>query len=269
MLCKLDWPFVQKNTVFDQDLTFYYSELHEIVTFSCDHIMECMIKYAPSIFIADEYRFKSVETKPTNHYTYVPENLQDVYFSRMLEDIINFDNILAFSNNQIQFESFREKMLRYLSNNKSIFIDKYVKKLDPYVKQRCPKFTPILLEATKAGYVEFVNFLVNIGCDVNIIDWRGVSPLMSACCYNNINIIKVLMQSQAIDWTNEWMSIQLPIFKNDPKMFNVLLQNMVVTVQSEQEKSDHVFSILDMACSAGSTDIVRLILEQFPDILGN
>ena len=54
--------------------------------------------------------------------------------------------------------------------------------------------TPLDVAAEKNNF-EIVELLLKKGADPNVIDYNGNYPLIKACCNNNIDIIKAILEN--------------------------------------------------------------------------
>lgn len=57
--------------------------------------------------------------------------------------------------------------------------------------------TTLLVEAASAGFIDIIEFLIEIKCNVNKVDMLGRSPLYKACEKGNINVVKLLIRNKA------------------------------------------------------------------------
>ncbi|CAG2248829.1 unnamed protein product [Mytilus edulis] len=148
------------------------------------YLMECFIKYANEGLIGELYIFKSIETNLTDDFVVLPEEMEERYFERLLDDLKQWDIYSTLHNNQLVHKSFRTKLIRYLQHNekdlKKVFnqMDKDGIKLltweihyfmyyafdDDHARV---DVTFPLIEAAIEGYADIVEFLIKMNCDVN------------------------------------------------------------------------------------------------------
>lgn len=73
--------------------------------------------------IADLYLFRSIETDSTVEFILLPEEMEERYFERLVDNLKQCDiyySLRVYStlhNNQLVRDSFRKKLIRYLQHN--------------------------------------------------------------------------------------------------------------------------------------------------------
>ncbi|XP_052081298.1 uncharacterized protein LOC127719309 [Mytilus californianus] len=240
----LEGTFLKKNG------TKYviHDKIYDIAFIVCgQYLEECFIKYANEVLIGDLYIFRSIESNPTDEFIVLPEEMEERYFERLVDDLKQCDIYSTLHNNQLVHDSFRKKLISYLQQNaedlKTIFcqIDRnWIKLLtreyhfsigydfdDKEVNVTYP-----LIEAAIEGYVDIVEFLLKMNCNVNKIDSFHRSALYKACEGGYDDVVKLLINHNA-----------------DASLCH-----------------EDGYSPLHMACKAGNSYIVKLMLDKNADV---
>ncbi|CAC5396491.1 ANKRD17 [Mytilus coruscus] len=189
----------------------------------------------------------SIESYPTDEFIVLPEEMEETYFERLVDDLKQWDIYSTLHNNQLVHDSFRKKLISYLQQNaedlKTIFcqIDRNGIKLltreyhfsigydfdDKEVNVTFP-----LIEAAIEGYADIVEFLLKMNCNVNKIDSFHRSALYKACEGGYHDVVNILINHNA-----------------DASLCH-----------------EDGYSSLHMACKAGNTNIVKLMLDKNADV---
>lgn len=224
--------------------------IHDIAAIEYGHyLMECFIKYANEGLIGELYIFKSIETNLTDDFVVLPEEMEERYFERLLDDLKQGDIYSTLHNNQLVHKSFRTKLIRYLQHNekdlKKVFnqMDKDGIKLLTWESHYFMGYafdddhervnvTFPLIEAAIEGYADIVEFLIKMNCDVNKKDSFHRTALYKACEGGYQDAVDILLN-----------------------------HNADASLCHEDGSSP-----LHMACKAGNTNIVKLILEKHDNV---
>jgi ankyrin repeat protein len=78
-----------------------------------------------------------------------------------------------------------------------------------------------LTNAVRIGHTECVRMLLENGADPNRTDKGGHSPLLWACYYYHIKIIKSVLEKTEVDADNELYTIYSNIFKKNPHQMRI------------------------------------------------
>ncbi|XP_071126842.1 putative ankyrin repeat protein RBE_0220 [Mytilus edulis] len=217
-----------------------HDEIFKIASVICGESYErCFINHAPSSFIAKRY---SVCEKNAGLITFNIK-YQKLYFDRLFRDLENGSSYSTFQNIQLKCESYRKTFIKYCKTRNLKFkelLDNI--KSDKTDKKSLPRQNTIdfdlkvpLIDCASQGYEHMVGLLLEMGCDVNVIDHYGRTALFVASEQGYLEIVKKLVD-------------------NKPHGANI-------TFTDNNKKTS-----LHMACEGGHTDIVKYLIEEGADI---
>ncbi len=119
---------------------------------------------------------------------------------------------------------------------------------------------PFLCLAIDQGYLETAKYLINLGCDINLQDEDGWTPLMYASFCNYIDIVTLLLSKNVdVNVKNNYGKTAL-IFackSNYPVIVELLLK---YGADSNIKNSDGR-TILINACLEGNIEIVKMLIK--------
>ncbi|CAC5397292.1 unnamed protein product [Mytilus coruscus] len=104
-------------------------------------------------------------------------------------------------------------------------------------------FSILLMKACSAGLTDVARIFIHKGSDVHSRDTNGWTPLMAACEHGHINIVELLLNSEA--------------------SLNRVLPEKEVDVNVSSKNGENP---LILSCKYGKSDIVRLLLEKGADV---
>ncbi|XP_071150630.1 uncharacterized protein [Mytilus edulis] len=217
-----------------------HDKVHDMAAVVCgQHLIECFIKYSPSVFIRDHFIFESLTRVVRNtHLIVILKDQEENYFDRLLCDLKCNVITSTFHNKQLEYQLFMDKLLSFFGRSddaktvlkdldtKGCITQNDVDQLE-YPSYSHLQTTPLIESATR-GYIDIVHFLVNtVRCNVNKTDGLGQSPLYKSSKRGHSDMVKLLLEINA-----------------DVIQFN-----------------DHKESPLDAACKGGYTDVVKLLMQ--------
>lgn len=217
-----------------------HDEIFKIASVICGESYErCFINHAPSSFIAKRY---SVCEEIAGLITF-KNKYQKLYFDRLFRDLENGSSYSTFQNIQLKYESYRKTFIKYCKSRNLKFKELLGNiKSDKTDKKSLPRQDTIdfdlkvpLIDCASQGYEHMVGLLLEMGCDVNVIDNYGRTALFVASEQGHLEIVKKLVE-------------------NEPHGANI-------TFTDNNKKTS-----LHMACEEGHTDIVTYLIEKGADI---
>ncbi|XP_063412638.1 ankyrin repeat domain-containing protein 50-like [Mytilus trossulus] len=217
-----------------------HDKVHDMAAVVCgQHLIECFIKYSPSVFIRDHFILESLTGVVRNtNLIVILKDQEENYFDRLLCDLKCNVVTSTFHNKQLEYQLFMDKLLSFFGRSddaktvlkdldtKGCITQNDVDQLE-YPSYSHLETTPLIESATR-GYIDIVHFLVNtVRCNVNKTDGLGQSPLYRSSKRGHSDMVKLLIEINA-----------------DVIQFN-----------------DHKESPLDAACKGGYTDVVKLLMQ--------
>ncbi|XP_076087982.1 uncharacterized protein LOC143058366 [Mytilus galloprovincialis] len=254
-----------------------HDKIYKMAAVICgQHLTECFIKYAPAVFIRDNFIFESVtEVHENDNLIVLSKDEEEYYFERLLCDLTKHVLISTFNNYQLIYQTFRDKLISFLRMNEDAKI--VLEKLDTqgcktikdgnleYLFKRNYYTTP-LIESATTGYFDIVEFLiVNVKCDVNKTDERGNAPIHKASKRGHTAVAKLLLENNA-DVNQCNIDKQSPLYvacKGGYKdTVELLLQNNADVNQCEVCGESPLY----VPYEGGHKDTVELLLQSNADV---
>ncbi|CAG2184812.1 unnamed protein product [Mytilus edulis] len=179
-----------------------HDKIYKMAAVICgQHLTECFIKYAPSVFIRDNFIFESVtEVHENDDLIVLLKDEEEDYFERLLCDLTKHVIISTFNNYQLIYQTFRDKLISFLKrkNDANTVLTKLDTEGCKTIKYGYSNYTTPLIESATTGYIDIVEFLiVNVKCDVNKTDGKGNSPLHKASERGHTAVAKLLLENNA------------------------------------------------------------------------
>lgn len=273
-----------ENTYFKRRGTQYrliHDKIYEIAAVICGNCFkDIFIKYTSSTFIRDHYRFESLNTANDHHHIILSEDKEDIYFQRLIDDLKDQDVKSTLNNKQLEFKLFRTKLITHLRRNiqeeRRSFLNKllqcfkpnirnvkdllmYIEKEGIRYKTDCLETTP-LVEAASTGFLDIVEFLIEIKCSVNKADMIGRSPLYKACEKGHLNVVKLLLKNRAYI---EQLTIygESAFFVACKEGHTDVVELLLMNNANIFHRANTGWNALHVAASEGHMDVVGIILS--------
>jgi ankyrin repeat protein len=126
--------------------------------------------------------------------------------------------------------------------------------------------TPLTIACMK-GDKMMVNLLLEYGADVNFTNRQNESPLISACDYSRLDIIKLLLKNPKTDINMPdaygTTPLMLGVVQDEIQIVRILLQDSRLDINLQNQ---HGITALMFAANKGYDKIVRLILYEQRDV---
>ncbi|VDI67760.1 Hypothetical predicted protein [Mytilus galloprovincialis] len=265
----------------ETNYSIIHDKIYDIASVVCAHAYEeCFIRYANGRFIGDRYLFKSIESNPTDDVIVLSEEMEEEYLKRLVDDLKQQDIYSTLHNKLLVHEPFREKLLRFLNNNvddlKDVFkqIDNTGLKLvsgevhfwdesdidDSSGEYRVEDITFPLIEAATEGYLDIVEFLIKMKCNVNHLDSFDRTALYRACEGGFHDVVEILLihgADPSLCHEDESSPLHMACRAGKTSIVQLLLANNVDVCELDQDN----ISPLRISCEQGNIDIVRLLLQ--------
>ena len=267
-----------------------YSIIHDklfdiLVGFFGEHMYDLLINLCHSDVLRDRFHLDTIQDEHDECLISVPDDKHDLYFERLCYHFVNGNMDVVYSNRQMQYESYRMKIIALLKNNKqvrevcfssaqgdryplfTIIYQGYADVLKELIDLKYDLHTPdekgptTLIFGAYGGSIDCVKLLLNNKCDPNIC-LKGVSPLYIASNDGHTEIAKLLLNDKADP--NISFKGQSPLYtaSNDghTEIVKLLLNNKAdPNICSDGESPLHAASL------HGHTEIVELLLNNKAD----
>lgn len=210
----------------DNNFVFIHDKLFDYICFYFgNYLQRSILKHANSVLIRDRCRLKETEADAETFSIIIYRENEEKYFERIINDILTGDIYDVFYNNQMQYQSYRTKLMKSMSINPLNLNEICAQRADSSVDGMDP-VTSLYL-ACLEGYTDIVNYildntdcqfdkdyyplnaaayrgrndvldlLIQKGFDVNHRDVNGHTPLAMACIGKNKESVRLLIEGGA------------------------------------------------------------------------
>ncbi|VDI28889.1 Hypothetical predicted protein [Mytilus galloprovincialis] len=261
-----------------------HDKIYDIASIVCGkNLEECFIKNASGRFIGDKYILEFIKTNPTDDFIVLSKEMEVEYFERLIDDLKQGDIYSTLHNKQLVHESFRKRLIEYLTSKAEgvhdLFreIDKNGIKLvtgerhcdwydiydsdddDEITEAEVTNVTYPLIEAANEGFVDIVEFLIKMDCKVNKIDSFDRSALYKACEGGYQDIVEILLNHDAdasLYPENDSSPLHMACKTGNAYIVKLLLAKNVDVCKLDRDDTSPLYE----ACKNGNVNIVKLIL---------
>ncbi|VDI49837.1 Hypothetical predicted protein [Mytilus galloprovincialis] len=297
-LIKGSLDILEKTYLFKSDRTYRIvdDKIYDIAATICgEFLFRHFVNYASSKFLAERYKLETIqsESDEMKMFICIKRGKENFYFDRLIRDLENGDTYSFLHNKQLQHSIYREKFMKHCrkestrirtilvklkdkENNNSSQKDKSVSpiefkdlednscytylKLNPTIE--IARIGIPLIESVIEGYEEIVNFLIEMGSDVNVIHTFGRSALYISAVLGYKDILQLLITKKA--------NISLCDHKGRSALYiackmghDEIVDKLLGTIQCEVEQCDDTQSTpLHAASLMGHDHVVKILLRK-------
>ncbi|XP_071172953.1 uncharacterized protein [Mytilus edulis] len=264
---------------------FYHDKIYDtaVIVFG-QYFKECFIKYASVSFIGDRYILESVGATNNDSLVIISEDMEESYFCRLLGDLEKKNVNSTLHNKQLVYESFRMKLIKFFEINidvtTTIFnqLDEsgiitsigYEDDDDDYDDfcigmNKETQISTSLIESIREGYEDIIEFLIKIGCNVNLFDSNDRSPLYIACELGFTNVVILLINHNCIVSAHgliDYFPLNIACANGYTEIVKLLIANEIDVSKISFFNGTPLIN----ACKGGHLNIVRLLLQKDADV---
>ncbi|XP_063448453.1 ankyrin-3-like [Mytilus trossulus] len=270
----------------DNSYRFTNERLFEMTfTFMAKTFLKCIIKHCKVSMLCDKFGLECLDESRQHYQFFVPSSFEIFFFERLLKES-NDDNFLdIFDCKQMNDTTYRAQFLAFCKDFDSEEIFRIMK---------LSYFGIDLLHlVSKRGYIDFALFCIEKGVNIDKYDDIGMTPLHTACKYENEKLVNLLLKKGAS--VNSYrsrgftalfgacMSGKIQVVKHllenraDPNLCsgrrliplllasekgNLEIAKLLIEFGADINKQDsRGITALHQACSSGYEKIVELLLE--------
>ncbi|XP_071145672.1 uncharacterized protein [Mytilus edulis] len=266
-----------------------YSIIHDkifdiLVLFCGNKYFELCLEVAHTDIIRDRFHFVSLNAEESEGIIRVAANKEDAYFDRISNDIRRGYIANVFTNSQMKYISYQQKLIAHLKTNEgllNIVLSLSEKESSPLLTVANQGFNYLvhflieiglsvnvrdeigrstLFLATDSNHTETVNLLLNKAANADLCNKKQISPLHMGCLNENMEIVKLLLNSKCnIDIRNDYNQTPLffASFVGHKEIVEFLLKNKCnVNINSKNNNTP-----LHAACFFDNCDVVQLLLN--------
>lgn len=247
----------------DNNYVFIHNQLFDYMCFYFGNCLQRLIlKHAESILIRDRCRLKAIEIDTEAFAIIINEENENRYFKRIVEDILAGGGYHVFYNNQMKYQTYRTRLMKYMSitelNLGTLFAvraDSSVDGIDPV--------TPLYLVCLE-GYTDLVNFILDKTCGQLDKDYY---PLNAASYRGHTNIVELLMQKGAnIDINHRDSSGHTPLVMACIGKRKATAKRLIEIGAEVDKRTSEGPTPLMWACSSGYMGMAYMLLFEGANI---
>ncbi|CAG2229182.1 unnamed protein product [Mytilus edulis] len=248
-----------------------------------------VLKFCKTNVFKNQIRLASNRDEDTLPVIKVKSELEDAYFTRVMQDLRKGLYVDVLQNNQNAFDTFRQKLCTFVNKHKqeinlkvnsdgmnilhvvssfgyndfaSLFLN--IDKRMIHVSDRNGN-TPLHLAATN-GYPNIVKLFVEAGRNVNLLNNEKLSPFFYACQNNSIPVVNYLinLEGDFVKINEKYMLrenksvLHIACLKGFERLAKILLDHHAsINIQDTSG-----FTPLHLTCLNGHYEIALLLLEK-------
>ena len=266
----------------------YFTSIHDRVfdmvsQYIGPSFIRSILLHGESSFIGNRLKFESIKEQDDDLLIGVPRESEELYFSRMYDDLKQGLNWTVFNNVQTKYTKYRKCFVEYLTNipciefTKSVsdgstalhvsssrgylnFAKFIVEKDALQVNATDDQGRAPLHEASLNGHLDLVEYLINKNALVDNQDTNLETPLLFAVRCGNLKVAEILIKNGAdVNKENQrgWTPIRAACFHG----FLDLAKFLFVSNADLNHKDEAKFTPLLVACCNGHVDIVKFLLD--------
>lgn len=208
-----------------------HPKIYDVAASLCGQcFFDCFLNHASTEFVADRYQLESNGFKSQSNVINISPDKQKRYFDRLIKDLEAGDTYSFLHNKQLHSEKYRTLFIEYCNDRKPKITDllsKVSNNIDQDVtnvelrgnrlmdkvtggdmyyinlqKKHSYTITSVkipLIESILEGHDDIVNLLLEMNCDINERDFSGRSALYVAALFDNVKIVKRIIEHENID----------------------------------------------------------------------
>lgn len=271
-----------------------HKSIYEIAAVVCGEIIkECLIRFAPSSLIADQFCSISMEKDSRKNLIFIQDDdILKRYFDRLMNDLELTITYSTFHNSQLKYPSYRDKLCAYCSsrNQKVVELLSGLQKriLEPSENQTTNttsskeediyeyedyidfneqyhfsshKMKKPLIESAWEGYEDIVDLLIKMECDINETDRFGRSALFVACHLGKTNVAELLLKNGSSHSLCDAKGAS-PLHASCRGGYSNIVQYLLENGADMSARDTNGNSPLLVASEAGHTIIVEKLLQK-------
>ncbi|CAG2221509.1 unnamed protein product [Mytilus edulis] len=266
-----------------------YSIIHDkifdiLVLFCGNKYFDLCLEVAHTDIIRDRFQLVSLNAEESEGIIVVASEKENSYFDRISNDIRDGFIANVFTNSQMKYISYQQKIIAHLKTNEgllNIVLSLSEKESSPLLTVANQGFNYLvhslieiglsvnvrdeigrsaLFLATDSNHTETVDLLLNKAANPDLCNNKQISPLHMACLNENVQIVKLLVNSKCnINVRNDYQQTPLffASFVGHTEIVEFLLENKCdININSKNNNTP-----LHAACYFDNVEVVQLLLD--------
>ncbi|AGF85017.1 repeat protein [Moumouvirus goulette] len=182
---------------------------------------------------------KLIQNNDLTGFEKLLDNLIDTDYSQVCYTVGSYFNNLD-SNNDNEFISALYNNIKKMNNPSDI----------------------IVVSAAHIARVDLIEFLIDIGGNINAVDKDGFTPLSSACCFGNYNVVEFLIKNGANINNDKKSDIFKYLCYGQEKICSLLLDHGLIVDLNNKNEINGIFHII----KSGNVSFLNLLLSHGVDL---
>ncbi|XP_071145001.1 uncharacterized protein [Mytilus edulis] len=227
-----------------------HDKIFDIVSHSVGNVLiRCVLRHGESAFISSRCQLISLNEQHGDCTIMIANELETMYFERILKDIENGHNWEVFASIQMKFEKYRNLLIQYLGKSH--------KKLP---SSRIDYTTPLHVTAAK-GYYHIAKYLLeNDNKQIRSLDDKNRTPLHYASMNGHHEIAQLLLSNSAKINQSDYDEYT-PLLCSCNNEYVQVVEILLKWKANVNSCDKYGWSPLHMAACDGNTDLIKLLVQ--------
>ncbi|CAC5358030.1 unnamed protein product [Mytilus coruscus] len=250
-------------------------------------IISCILRHGESSFISSRCQLTSLNEQHDVCTIMITDELETMYFERILKDIENGHNWKVFASIQMKFKKYRNVLIQYLEKSRKKLpssktdyttplhvtaakgyynISKYLlEKNREQISSLDDKNRSPLHNASMNGHHKIAQLLLSNGAKINQSDNEKYTPLLDSCNNGYVKVVEILLKRKAnVNSCDKysWSPLHMAASDGNADLIKLLIQHKAEV----NKQMNNGMTPLYLACHGGHLLASKLLLESKADV---
>ncbi|XP_071145000.1 serine/threonine-protein phosphatase 6 regulatory ankyrin repeat subunit B-like [Mytilus edulis] len=275
-----------KNTYLTETESIFCTKHDKIFDIICRNvgyfIIPCILIHGESSFISSRCQLTSLNEQHDDCTIMITDELETMYFERIMKDIEDGKNWEVFASNQMKFETYRNDLMGYLEKMSPKFtssindfstplhvtaakgyynVSKYLLRKNREHISSVDNFKRSPLhKASINGHHEIADLFLYSGAEINQIDIFGYTPLLASCYKGYFKTTQVLLKYHAninMCGKDGWYPLHLAADNGNTDHIKLLINHKAKV----NKQMNNGMTPLFLTCCGGHLMAANLLIE--------
>ncbi|XP_071145006.1 uncharacterized protein [Mytilus edulis] len=265
-----------------------HDKIFDIVSHSIGNcIIRCILRHGEPAFISSRCQLISLNEQHGDCTIMIANELETMYFERILKDIENGHNWEVFASIQMKFENYRNLLIQYLGKSHKklpslrinyttplhvtaakgyYHISKYLLEKDnKQIRSLDDKNRTPLHSASMNGHHEIAQLLLSNGAKINQSDNDKYTPLLDSCNYEYVQVVEILLKWKAnVNKCDKygWSPLHMAACDGNTDLIKLLVQHKAKVNKKMNDGMTPIF----LACTENHLEAIKMLFSYKADI---